>query len=291
LNSLKTVSGAGRSGAFSFLDGVGLGLDLRQPQVMAILNVTPDSFSDGGRFQDCAQALDRAAKVIEEGAAILDIGGESTRPGAAPVSVDEELARVIPVIEGVRARFDTPISIDTSKPEVMRQAVAAGAGMINDVYALRQEGALETAAACGVPVCLMHMQGEPRSMQRAPRYENVVAEVCRFLEQRVAACVSAGIDRRLLLVDPGFGFGKSLEHNLELMRWLPELQTLELPLVVGVSRKSMIGKVLDRATDDRLIGSVTLAALAVWQGAAIVRVHDVGETVDALRVISAVRGH
>ncbi len=291
MNSLNEQSGAGQSGAFSFLDCAGFELDLRQPQVMGILNVTPDSFSDGGRFVEASRALDHAAGMIDEGAAILDIGGESTRPGAAPVSVAEELERVVPVIERVRARFDIPISIDTSKPEVMREAVAAGASMINDVCALRQEGALEVAASCGVPVCLMHMLGEPRTMQHAPRYRNVVTEVCQFLEERVAACISAGIDRHKLVVDPGFGFGKTLEHNIELMRGLPELRKLGLPVLVGVSRKSMIGKILDRATDDRLIGSVTLAALAVWQGAAIVRVHDVRETIDALRITAAVTGH
>ena len=264
-------------------------LDWSRTYLMGVLNVTPDSFSDGGRFFDPGVAAAHGLAMTRDGADLLDIGGESTRPGAESVSVDQELERVIPVIETVRARFNVPVSIDTSKPEVMRAAVAAGARLINDVYALRQAGALEAAATCGVPVCLMHMQGEPRTMQHAPAYQDVVAEVARFLDERVTACVAAGIPRDRLLIDPGFGFGKSLEHNIQLLRRLPELRKLGLPILVGLSRKSMIGQLLDRAVDDRRQASVTLASLAVWQGAAIVRVHDVRETVEAIRITSAIR--
>ncbi|GAB4358601.1 MAG: dihydropteroate synthase [Gammaproteobacteria bacterium] len=282
--------GAGQSGAFSFPAAGCRFVDYGQPRVMGILNVTPDSFSDGGRYLKRERAIDHAATLIREGADLLDIGGESTRPGATAVAVDEELERVIPVIEAVRARFDVPISIDTSKAEVMRAAVAAGADLINDVYALRRTGALEAAAESGAAVCLMHMQGEPRTMQEAPRYGDVVEEVARFLEERVAAALDAGISRDRLIIDPGFGFGKTLEHNLELLRRLPELKRLGLPILVGLSRKSMIGQLLDRSVAERVPGSVTLAALAVWQGAAIVRVHDVRETVEAVRITSAIRG-
>ncbi len=263
-------------------------LDLRRPQVMGILNVTPDSFSDGGEFFSLEAALAHARLMVEQGAAIIDVGGESTRPGAVPVAETEELRRVIPVVEALSAELSVPISVDTSKPRVMREAVAAGAGMINDVRALRAEGALEAAAELGVPVCLMHMQGEPRTMQAAPRYQDVVAEVMRFLEARVAACEAAGIPAERLLVDPGFGFGKELAHNLELMRRLDRFQELGLPLLVGVSRKSMIGGVLDVPVEDRLYGSIALAVLAVWQGARLIRCHDVRPTVDAVRICQAV---
>ena len=289
MNLSNQLPGAGQSGAFSVLDLGGIPLDLRTPRVMGILNVTPDSFSDGGRYVLHSKALDHAAKLIGAGAALLDVGGESTRPGAGSVSVDEELDRVIPIIAGIRERFDIPISIDTSKPEVMRTAVDAGASMINDVYALRADGALEMAAECGVPVCLMHMRGAPRTMQRAPHYTDVTGEVYGFLEQRLVACVAAGIPQNRLLVDPGFGFGKSLQHNLELLHALPKFLRLGRPVLVGLSRKSMIGKILDRPTDDRLVGSIALATLAAWLGAAIVRVHDVEETVDAVRIATAVR--
>ena len=224
--------------------------------------------------------------MVEEGASIIDIGGESTRPGAQPVSVDEELARVIPVIEAIRAELDVIISIDTTKAAVMRAAVDAGAHMINDVMALRGEGALQAAAELRVPVCLMHMQGEPRTMQSAPHYRDVVAEVRDFLAERRQACQDAGIEAGQILVDPGFGFGKTLAHNLQLFKHLPELGS---PLLVGVSRKSMIGSMLDRPVDQRLHGSVTLAALAAWLGAAIIRVHDVGPTVQAIQCVAAVR--
>jgi len=265
-------------------------LDLRQPQVMGILNITPDSFSDGGVFFDREAAVAHAWLMVEEGAAIIDVGGESTRPGAPPVAEEEELRRVIPVIEALAEALPVPVSIDTSKPRVMREAVAAGAGMINDVRALRVAGALEAAAAAGVPVCLMHMQGEPRTMQQAPRYRDVVADVLAFLEERVAACRAAGIPEERLLIDPGFGFGKELAHNLELMRHLDRFLEMGRPVLVGVSRKSMIGGILDVPVGDRLYGSIALATLAVWQGAAIVRCHDVRPTVDAVRICHAVAG-
>lgn len=272
-----------------FLDCAGKRLDLTQPQVMGVLNVTPDSFSDGGRFAGPEAAADHARRMAAEGAAIIDVGGESTRPGAAPVSEQEELRRVIPVIEVIAAELPAVISIDTRKPAVMRAAVAAGAGMINDICALREEGALEVAARLDVPVCLMHMQGEPRTMQAAPHYGDVVFEVRDFLSERVEACMRAGIARRRLLIDPGFGFGKGLEHNLQLLKHLEAFNVLELPLVVGVSRKSLIGAVLDVGAAERLHGSIALAALAVWQGAAIVRAHDVAATVQAIKITAAVR--
>ena len=264
-------------------------LDLTQPRVMGILNVTPDSFSDGGRFLDREAALRQGRALVAEGADILDIGGESTRPGAAAVSVQEELDRVIPVIEALAAELPVPVSVDTSKPEVMRAAVAAGAGLINDVAALRRPGALAAAAGLGVPVCLMHMQGEPGTMQQDPNYEDVVAEVAAFLAERIAACEAAGMPRERLLVDPGFGFGKTLAHNLALLRGLPRVAALGVPVLAGLSRKSMIGALLGGApVEGRLHGSVAAAVLAVERGAAVVRVHDVGPTVQALRIVAAV---
>jgi len=227
--------------------------------------------------------------MVEEGAAIIDIGGESTRPGAAPVSVQQELDRVIPVIEAICAVLSVPVSVDTSKPEVMCAAVDAGAGMINDVRALRAPGALEAAASLGVPVCLMHMLGEPRTMQQEPQYKDVVVEVKAFFEERIAACEHVGIPRRRLLIDPGFGFGKSLAHNLTLLKHLAEFSSLGVPVLAGMSRKSTIGALLDAPMAQRVYGSVAAAVLAVWNGAAIVRVHDVGATVDALKVCRAVR--
>lgn len=271
------------------VDCAGKALDLSVPRVMGILNVTPDSFSDGGRFFDVTAAVARARQMVEEGAAIIDVGGESTRPGAAAVGVEAELARVIPVIEALAAELPVPISVDTSKPEVMRAAVVAGAGLINDVCALGLPGALEAAAALQVPVCLMHMQGEPRTMQQAPHYDDVVAEVAAFLAQRVEDCIDAGIPRARILLDPGFGFGKTLPHNLSLLKHLPQLRALGLPLLVGMSRKSMIGNVLDAPLEDRLYGSLAVATLAAWLGAAIVRVHDVKATADALRMVAAVQ--
>jgi dihydropteroate synthase len=267
-------------------------LDLARPRVMGILNVTPDSFSDGGRFLDRAAALAQGRALVAEGADILDVGGESTRPGAAPVSVQEELDRVIPVIEALAGELPVPLSVDTSKPEVMRAAVAAGASLINDVAALRRPGALAAAAEAGVPVCLMHMQGEPGTMQREPSYRDVVTEVRNFLAARIGACEAAGIPRDRLLVDPGFGFGKTLAHNLALLRDLPALRSLGVPVLAGLSRKSMIGALLDGApVGERLYGSLAAAVLAVERGAAIVRVHDVAPTVQALRIVAAVREH
>ena len=264
-------------------------LDLSVPRVMGVLNVTPDSFSDGGCHGSVAAALHHVERMVAEGADIVDVGGESTRPGAAAVSAAQELDRVIPVVEAIRARFDVWLSVDTSKPAVMRAAVAAGADLLNDVRALREAGALETAAQLHVPVVLMHMQGEPRTMQTQPRYGDVVGEVKEFLTERVAACLEAGVSRRQLIVDVGFGFGKALGHNLSLFKHLGAFADLGLPMLVGVSRKSMIGAVLQRPVEERLVGSVALALLAVWEGAAIVRVHDVGPTVEALRVAQAVR--
>jgi len=255
---------------------------------MGILNVTPDSFSDGGQFVNADAALAQAGKMLADGADIIDIGGESTRPGAQAVSVEEELARVIPIIEALREQSDVFISVDTSKAAVMSAAVAAGADMINDVRALREPGALDAAAALNTPVCLMHMQGEPRSMQQQPHYDDVLNEVKSFLDSRVTACEQVGIAREQIVIDPGFGFGKKLEHNLALFRQLPDLQSLGLPILVGVSRKSMIGAVLDIPVEERMAASVALAGLAVWLGAAIIRTHDVRETRDAVRMCHAV---
>lgn len=265
-------------------------LNFSRPQVMGILNLTPDSFSDGGCYLVRDAALRRAEEMVIAGADIIDIGGESTRPGALPVSEAEEIDRVVPLVEAITSRFDIPVSIDTSKPGVMLSAVAAGAAMINDVRALREEGALAAAVAAAVPVCLMHMQGEPRSMQSAPVYGDVVEEVILFLQQRVDACAGAGIPRERLLIDPGFGFGKALAHNLTLLNELSRFNTLGLPLVVGISRKSMVGAVLNKAVDERLYGSLAAAALALCQGAAVIRVHDVAETVDVVKVCFAVMG-
>jgi dihydropteroate synthase len=263
-------------------------LDLGNPVVMGVLNVTPDSFSDGGRFSERDLALTQARRMIEEGAAIIDIGGESTRPGAAPAVVDEELARVVPVIEALRRESPVFISVDTSKPEVMRAACDAGADIVNDVRALREPGALAAAARTGAGICLMHMKGEPRTMQVAPRYEDVVAEIEEFLAERIAACRAAGIGTARLVVDPGFGFGKRVVDNLELLKHLGRLGELGVPLAVGLSRKSMLATLTGRAVDDRTAGSVALAAIAVLNGARIVRGHDVAATVDAIRVAAAV---
>jgi dihydropteroate synthase len=258
------------------------------PAVMGILNVTPDSFSDGGRFIDPKLALQQATQMASDGAAIIDIGGESTRPGAADVGEQEELDRVIPLIEAVASATDTPISVDTSKAVVMREAVAAGACMINDVRALRDEGALAAASDLGVAVCLMHMLGEPRTMQVAPRYDNVVADVAAFLDERIADCVAAGIDESRIVVDPGFGFGKTPEHNVELLANLRQLQVRGRPLLVGVSRKSTLGVLTQREVHERMPASLAAAVIAVVNGAAIIRAHDVRETVDALTVARAV---
>ncbi|CAK0744143.1 dihydropteroate synthase [Gammaproteobacteria bacterium] len=270
------------------IDCAGRWLDLSTPRVMGVLNVTPDSFSDGGRWFSTEAAVIQAHQLVEAGAAVVDIGGESTRPGALPVSESEELARVIPVIEALGRAFPVPLSIDTSKPGVMKAAVAAGASLINDVLALRQPGALEAAASCEVPVCLMHLLGEPRTMQQRPLYHEVVTEVRDFLMARVAACEAAGIPRTRLLIDPGIGFGKTPNHNLTLLRRLGELNALGLPLMVGVSRKSLIGVVTGRPITERLAGSLALAVLAAQRGACLLRVHDVAETVDALALVRAV---
>ena len=263
-------------------------LDLGTPVVMGVLNVTPDSFSDGGRFTSRDAALARARVMIGEGAAIIDVGGESTRPGAAPAGLDEELSRVIPVIESLRRESAVFISVDTSKAGVMRAACAAGADIINDVRALAEPDALSTAAETRAGICLMHMRGEPRTMQESPHYDDVIAEVTAFLSERISACREAGIDIARLAVDPGFGFGKQVAHNLELLKHLDAFRALGAPLAVGLSRKSMLAKLTGRKVEDRTAGSVALAAIAVLNGARIVRAHDVAATVDAVRVAAAV---
>jgi dihydropteroate synthase len=267
-------------------------IDLAQPVVMGVLNVTPDSFSDGGKFLDLPAAVDHGLRMVEEGAAIVDVGGESTRPGAQPVSAEEEIRRVIPVVEKLRAQTDAIISIDTCKPQVMRAAAEAGAGLINDVRALSEEGALEVAVASQCAICVMHMQGDPRSMQLAPHYVDVVNEVKAFLAERVKVCRAAGIAAERIVIDPGFGFGKTLEHNLELLRHLRALGSqpsgAEWPIMVGLSRKSIVGRLTGRPSGERVHGSVALALMAVINGARIVRVHDVGATVDALATVVAV---
>jgi len=262
-------------------------LDLTTPVVMGIVNVTPDSFSDGGRFFAAGHAIEHALAMVEAGAGIIDVGGESTRPGAAAVSESDEIRRVVPVVAALAARTAVPVSVDTSKPGVMREAVLAGATMINDVRALRDEGALHAAAATSAAICLMHMQGEPRTMQADPKYDDVVAAVRAFLESRIAACLAAGISRDRLVIDPGIGFGKLLAHNLGLLAALPELAALHLPVMIGVSRKSLFGDLLGRPAGQRLAGGVAVATAAVLAGANIVRTHDVVETVDAVRVASA----
>ncbi len=271
------------------LDCNGHELVLDRTRVMGIVNVTPDSFSDGGEHAGVEAAVAHGLRLVDEGADLLDIGGESTRPGAGEVPLEEELARVLPVIERLAANVAVPISVDTSKPGVMRAAVAAGAGMINDVYALRREGALEAAAECRVPVVLMHMQGEPRSMQSAPGYDDVVAEVHRFLAERIFSAEMAGIEKKRIVVDPGFGFGKTLEHNLALLARLERFRELGVPVLAGLSRKRAIGELTGReAPRDRVHGSVAAHVLAAQRGARIVRVHDVAATVDALKVWAAV---
>lgn len=267
-------------------------LDLSRPRIMGVLNTTPDSFSDGGSYyQEGRLSLDlavtRARQMLDEGADIIDVGGESTRPGATPVGEAEELERVVPVVEALVQELGALVSVDTSSPAVMREAAAAGAGLINDVRALRREGALEAARSTGLPVCLMHMQGQPQTMQARPEYRDPVQEVKAFLQERVDACLQAGIAREQLLLDPGFGFGKSLEHNLDLLRRLPEFAQLGYPVLVGLSRKSMLGKLLGRDLDERLPGSLALAMASAQQGAAIIRVHDVAATRDVLTVLAA----
>ena len=264
-------------------------LILDRPRIMGIVNVTPDSFSDGGSFADTEAAVAHALALVDAGADLLDVGGESTRPGAQPVTVDEELRRVIPVIEALVERCQVPISIDTSKAAVMRAAVAAGAGLINDVFALRQPGALDAAADSGAAICLMHMQGEPGHMQQAPNYEDVCGDIARFLTDRILACQFAGIDKKRIAIDPGFGFGKTLQHNLELLARLDSFAVLGCPILVGVSRKRMIAALTGRELiNERIHGSVAAALIAVQRGASIVRAHDVAATRDALAVWQAV---
>ncbi|HEX8590505.1 dihydropteroate synthase [Pseudomonas sp.] len=263
-------------------------LDLSRTHVMGILNITPDSFSDGGRFAQRDLALRHAEAMMLAGATLIDVGGESTRPGARSVSPVEELERVAPVVEAINAELDVIISVDTSTPAVIRETARLGAGLINDVRSLRRDGALDAAVATGLPVCLMHMRGEPTDMQDDPHYTDVVAEVSAFLRERMEQCVAAGIPVDKIILDPGFGFAKTLDHNLSLFKHMEALHALGRPLLVGVSRKSMIGKVLDKPVDQRLHGALGLAAMAMVKGAKILRVHDVPETVDVVRMIAAV---
>ena len=263
-------------------------VDLSTPQLMGILNVTPDSFSDGGKYTQFDYALEQAEQMIADGATIIDIGGESTRPGAEAVSEHEELARVIPVLKAIKQRFNIVVSIDTSKASVMSAAIDAGADMINDVRALQNEGCLAAVANSNIPVCLMHMQGIPKNMQNSPSYDDVINDIIVFFQQRIDTCISAGIARERLILDPGFGFGKSLEQNFYLLANLSKFNQLGLPLLAGLSRKSMIGNLLNREVEQRLAGSLATAIIAAQQGAHIIRVHDVQETVDALKVLKAV---
>ncbi|MEZ5584833.1 MAG: dihydropteroate synthase [Candidatus Competibacteraceae bacterium] len=266
----------------------GRSLQLDRPVVMGVLNVTPDSFSDGGRYNTRDKACQRAFDMVAEGAVLIDIGAESTRPGAQPVSAEQELERIVPILEILVKELPVPLSIDTSKPEVMQEVLHRGVGMINDVRALQAEGALDVIAANDVSVCLMHMQGEPGHMQDAPSYDDVLVDVRRFLESRLAACEAAGIRRDRIVMDPGFGFGKTLAHNLTLLKRLGEFHRLGVPLLVGLSRKSMFGQLLDAPVDGRLFGGLAAAVIAAWQGAKIIRTHDVKATVEALHVCHAV---
>ncbi|ALD97673.1 MULTISPECIES: dihydropteroate synthase [Pseudomonas] len=263
-------------------------LDLAHTHVMGILNATPDSFSDGGRYSQRDAALRHAEAMVQAGATLIDVGGESTRPGARAVSASEEVERVAPVVEVIARELDVIISVDTSTPEVMLATAGLGAGLINDVRSLQRPGALEAAASTGLPVCLMHMLGEPGTMQNDPHYEDLVGEVCAFLAERMKQCVAAGIGQQQIILDPGFGFAKTLEHNLSLFKHMEALHALGRPLLVGVSRKSMIGAVLGRPVDQRLSGGLALAVLAMAKGARILRVHDVAETADVVRMIAAV---
>ncbi|MBJ2291870.1 dihydropteroate synthase [Pseudomonas sp. MF5691] len=263
-------------------------LDLAHTHVMGILNVTPDSFSDGGRFSQLDAALRHAAAMVAAGATIIDVGGESTRPGARAVSPVEEMERVAPIVERIHRELDVIISVDTSTPAVMRETARLGAGLINDVRSLQRDGALDAAAATGLPVCLMHMLGEPGTMQDAPHYDHLVEEVTEFLGDRIAQCAAVGIAPERIILDPGFGFAKTLQHNLSLFKHMESLHALGRPLLVGVSRKSMIGMALNRPVGERLYGGLALAAFAVAKGARILRVHDVAETVDVVRMIEAV---
>jgi dihydropteroate synthase len=273
----------------------GFNLDLTRPHVMGILNITPDSFSDGGELLanngrvNLDKVLQRAEQMQVAGASFLDIGGESTRPGAIKVSLQEEMDRVLPLVEQIRAKVDICISVDTSSPELMQAAIEAGVALINDVRALQKPGALEVLAASTVPVCLMHMRGEPENMQNQPVYEDVLAEVRHFLQSRIDACVQAGIGRDRIIIDPGFGFGKTLEHNLELLNRLYEFKQLELPLLIGISRKRMLGAVTGKSEKERLVAGIAAGVIALMQGVSIIRTHDVAETVDAVKLYQAVR--
>ncbi|GMR08304.1 MAG: dihydropteroate synthase [Gammaproteobacteria bacterium] len=269
------------------LDCAGKSLDLSSPCVMGVLNVTPDSFSDGGKFTGVDAAIEHALRMREEGAAIIDIGGESSRPGATAISVQQELDRIMPVLEAITGQVNVPVSIDTSKPEVMQAAAQAGASIINDINALCADGAVEVVAASGLPVCLMHMQGAPRCMQENPQYNDVVADIREFLAQRLSVCKSAGIPESKIIVDPGIGFGKTLAHNLTILRHLESFAALGVPLLIGVSRKSMFGELLNRDGEDRLPASLAAALMSIIKGAAIVRAHDVAATVDVIRVYQA----
>ncbi len=266
-------------------------LVLDRPHVMGILNITPDSFSDGGKFNSLDNALLQAERMIQAGVSIIDIGGESTRPGAPDVSLEEELSRVIPTLKAISAKFDVWISIDTSKPEVMREAVEAGADLINDVRALQDPGALQVAADANVPVCLMHMKGQPRTMQANPNYDDVLTDVEAFLKERVEACEAVGISKEQLILDPGFGFGKTIEHNYHLLAHLEKFHTLGLPVLAGMSRKSMIFKLLDKAPADCMVASVTCATIAAMKGAQIIRVHDVEDTLEAMKIIEVMNNN
>ncbi|MEJ5179032.1 dihydropteroate synthase [Erwinia sp. MYb416] len=262
-------------------------LDLSHPHVMGILNVTPDSFSDGGKHNELIQALTHANEMINAGATIIDVGGESTRPGAVEVSVQQELDRVMPVVEAIAQRFEVWISVDTSKPDVIRESARAGAHIINDIRSLQEPGALAAAAETGLPVCLMHMQGEPKTMQQAPQYQNILQDVDAFFVEHISRCEAAGIKKSQLLLDPGFGFGKNLSHNYQLLAHLADYHHFGLPLLVGMSRKSMVGQLLNVGPSQRLTGSLACAVIAAMQGAHILRVHDVKETVEAMRVVEA----
>jgi dihydropteroate synthase len=264
---------------------------LTKVKVMGILNVTPDSFSDGGQFACFDGALKQAESMIENGVDIIDIGGESTRPGAADVNVKDEISRVIPLLKAIKSRFDINVSIDTSKAEVMSEAITYGADMINDVRALQNEGCIDAVAQSDIAVCLMHMQGMPRTMQQNPQYTDIINDILQFFKQRIHCCEQHGINKQRLILDPGFGFGKTLEHNYEVLAKLAQFKSLELPILAGISRKSMIGNLLNREVDKRLAGSLTAAIFAVQQGAEIIRVHDVQESVDAINILKAVAQH
>ncbi|HCE4619395.1 TPA: dihydropteroate synthase [Vibrio parahaemolyticus] len=260
-------------------------LDLSRPHVMAILNVTPDSFSDGGKFNSLELALAQVEKMITAGVSIIDVGGESTRPGAPDVSLEEELQRVVPVVKAIREKYDVWISVDTSKAEVMRQAIAVGADLINDIRALQEPGALQVAAASKLPVCLMHMKGQPRTMQESPQYENLMDDVAQFLEERIAACEAVGINKSQLILDPGFGFGKTIEHNYHMLAHLEKFHEFGLPILAGMSRKSMIFKLLNKPSADCTNASVVCATIAAMKGAQIIRVHDFEETIEAMKIV------